>query len=443
MCDFVVFAKLSLSFFSCGDLYFAMDAHCSSMSVDVLGREERIQRALDAASRNDGQLVVQLLCADIDVDDLLFHAVDVGAHESFECFQTLGANFNACNGFGATVLAYACLRREMLCAEMIVRFGGCVDEIGMDFETPLSTLASAPDLYLSEMSFLIQNGASLNRASPASFTPLFSSLLAGKIEEANLLVLNGAFDDDYFECQSVLSSAIQQGMPVPLLSRLFAGGCALDSGVFMGETALFYAVRHQDYRYGESVVAALIEHGCDVNVRSHGSFTPLLQAVQCGRGRIARQLLESGASVDTTGVTYTSPFLAAIATNDVDLAMTFIHARCDILGRRHTYRLPDFEASLSCLFDTQYNPGGADVLSSVFVSSGECTTMPRNVGCPSRVLVEWDQSFRDRSLQNLARLAIRDVLYSTSSENFITRVLRLPITEVMKAYLCYATRWPM
>jgi Ankyrin repeats (3 copies) len=81
-------------------------------------------------------------------------------------------------------------------------------------------------------------------------------------------------------------------------------------------------------------VKALIAAGADLNARDAQARTPLLQAVEAGRGVVVTLLLKAGADVDASDNNGLTPLIAATRLANEDLARSLLDAGADT-GMRH------------------------------------------------------------------------------------------------------------
>lgn len=278
---------------------------CTRMCSAQEDREEKKSLILSMLCENDRKGVRDMLKNnDMDIDEILFFAIEKGNEECLERLQELGTDFNVCTPSGETALSYACLNHQLQCAETLVRLGADVNAIGMDFETPLSRLASDPEeSFLEEITFLVGHGASTTkRTGSQELSPLFHSLWERKTKVAEFLIEKGASigEDGVFQSTSSLGMAIQQSVKPSLIKLLLAHAnndfINMTQHTDTGETLLTQTVEHHDPLYAEMVTdEILLRGGIDVNARNNFGYTALMLAVDESRGNIVEKLLCAGA----------------------------------------------------------------------------------------------------------------------------------------------------
>ncbi len=215
----------------------------------------------------------------------LKQAIRAGDHATVRTLIENGADVNAPEADGATVLHWAVRWDDPESVDLLLRAGADADAANAYGVTPLPLACinrSAP-----LVSRLLAAGADPDAATSMGETALMTCARTGKVDTVSTLLEHGASNVN-----------AREG------SR--------------GQTALMWAVAQGH----PEVVRTLIEHGADVHARTRsrsllvsvggrgderarelplGGFTPLLFAARHGRVESARLLLDAGANVNETG----------------------------------------------------------------------------------------------------------------------------------------------
>lgn len=262
----------------------------------------------EAGGRTIGLLAVVLLASASlpaeSADLQLKEAIRNGDHIAVRALIEDGADVNAPEADGATLLHWAVRWDDSESADLLLRAGADPDAANAYGVTPLSLACinrSAP-----LVTRLLDAGADPNAATAMGESALMTCARTGNAKAVTALLEHGAGNVNAREA-----------------SR--------------GQTALMWAVAqgHPD------VVRVLIDHGADVHARTQarsllvsvggrgderarelplGGFTPLLFAARHGRIESARLLLDAGANVNETGPDGASALVTASFSGHGELA---------------------------------------------------------------------------------------------------------------------------
>ncbi|CAF4401919.1 unnamed protein product [Rotaria socialis] len=214
--------------------------------------------------------------------------------------------------------------------------GPDADKLNITGQTALfmATLKDRVDV----VKFLIQKGAHVNVQNRFGVSPLLLCAEAGNFEFVQALVQAGAdvnitpqgelAEDNYLAGQTPLYGAAKKGH-VKICEYLIQNGADVNAVIMTGASSLYTATEEGHLE----VVALLIDHGANVNLSPKGQVarnlhienqTPLLVACVINHERIIRHLIKSGATVNLTCESGSSPFLAICQHNNVGLARLLI-----------------------------------------------------------------------------------------------------------------------
>lgn len=162
--------------------------------------------------------------------------------------------------------------------------------------TALHGAASSGDVELIEL--LLKKGARINVASEIRQVPLESALIGRKTDAAALLIEKGA-DISGERGASALALAARYGH-TEIVSKLIERGVSVqqrEPHTTSGWTPLHWAARNRH----TDIVKLLIAKGSHVNALSNNNETPILAAAWWGNTDIVGLLLRSGAYVNARG----------------------------------------------------------------------------------------------------------------------------------------------
>jgi ankyrin repeat protein len=322
-------------------LVLLLAAGCKKESDDVM---TPLHRAAMSGDVNKVQLLLRQ-GADIDAKDVsgktpLFivasevhwpTSISVGAPapEMIQVLLDNGANINASDKWGYSVLHAALSRDRTDVAEFLLAHGAYVQTQSQGGETPLHVAARSGWPRIVQL--LVDRGAEVNAAARNGDTPLLRAIITDSVSAYGRYPL----DPNHWE---VVRFLIAKGTDVNAMNRAgeTALGCAaktgdlklaqllMDSGARPNLTAMpdgtpaILAMNHNHVDVAEFLVSrgaevtlhlaahigdiekaqALIQSGSDVNARGQAGETPLHMAVCGGHRDVAELLINSGADVN-------------------------------------------------------------------------------------------------------------------------------------------------
>ena len=275
-------------------------------------RLERIPALLEAAAAGDVAQVETLLAAGVYVNahgpgrglgpTPLHHAAEKGYAHMAHLLVEAGANVNARvpEDFYNTPLHLAAHGGHAAVVKLLIEAGAGLDKQAEDASTPLLLATGNERREPEPIRLLLLAGADPNIPNRYGRTPLFRVVQNGEAELGRLLLQAGAdvnAADRYGA--TPLRFAAERGS-VDIAEALLSAGAAVNPvpsslpTLYDGNTPLLAAVGG---RNPTAMVALLIQHGVDVNLKDEHGVAPLHRAIHSGHGDLARLLIEAGADV--------------------------------------------------------------------------------------------------------------------------------------------------
>ena len=225
-----------------------------------------------------------------DLIDLVKQTGRTSAREAVTRLLSNGADVNAAEPDGTTVLHWAIQRDDGDVVQALIAAGAAVDAANRYGVTPLALAATNGSAPIVEA--LLAAGAEPDTPNPGGDTPVMLAARTGRVEVLRLLLDAGAFvgSRDGWKGQTALMWAAAEGHGDAVATLVDAG--AWVDGRSWGEvTPLLFAVRegHTDS------VQALLAAGADVNAPTSNQTTPLGMAVINAHYELAKILLDAGA----------------------------------------------------------------------------------------------------------------------------------------------------
>jgi ankyrin repeat protein len=206
-------------------------------------------------------LLMTLGAAVLGQSRTLLHAVKAGDTPAARALLARGADVNAADADGATVLHWAVDAGDPELTAALLAAGARVRVANRHGIAPLHLAAAGGNAAIVRQ--LLDAEADVNVATPGGETPLMMAARSGDTATIRALVAKGALVD------------AREG--------------------WRGQTALMWAAAENN----ADAIRLLLEGGADIRAKSSaGSFTPLLFAVRGGHLEATRALLDGGADVN-------------------------------------------------------------------------------------------------------------------------------------------------
>ena len=293
---------------------------------------------IDKGENWDGNKVAVVHCSDGDIqinkgnkelDEKLLKAVSEGNLEEVKKLIIAGANVNATDECGSSILFHSIWRNDKEIAELLINNGADIND-SRSGKPPLTFAARNKEIF----DLLVKHGADLElvKNDEGFFIALVET---NNLQAVELLVDHGANIESYYSnretalmvacennAQSVADYLIKKGADVnasdgckrtPLMlaaeknakeiaEQLINRGANINASNIQGETAVSLAAGHN----ANDVLSLLINHGCDINYADSMGISLLMKAARSNSMKTAKILLENGVdinAVDASGTT--------------------------------------------------------------------------------------------------------------------------------------------
>ena len=259
---------------------------------------ELLQAAVLAAEQKDKDTLQSLLRNSVDIDDVVFHAIDRGSDRSLECLQEVGASFNVENCAGQTVLTYAALLGMHECMHVLARLGADVNMISMYGGTPLTFVCSDIDDFTTEAQILIEEGADVERPDEDGCRPVIAACENKKFDILRLLVNAGAdinCADQHGVTPLMHCVENQDTQCVKLLTQNYVDTDIQDG---RGQTALMWAIDRRKCDTIAPIVSLLLEADTGVDGADNYAWTALMYAAKRNHSECIEQLISHHADIN-------------------------------------------------------------------------------------------------------------------------------------------------
>jgi ankyrin repeat protein len=242
-----------------------------------------------------------------ELDKALLTAIRDGDHVNAQAILDQGADVNARNEMGDTVLMQAALNADKEMMQLLLRRGANVRTRGVYDVTPLLRALHDPN----KVQLLLHHGARIDDRAM-----VLAAMIPGSRKTLELLSLRGGNVNANVGRYTVLMAAAYSG-DLDAATWLVEHGADVNARSEAGCTALNGAAVSGN----AAIVKLLLDRGADPNVRyqepdSIGDFqTPLMNAAWHGHVECLKLLLQRGADVNIQGGPFgRSPLLCAATT---------------------------------------------------------------------------------------------------------------------------------
>ncbi len=166
-------------------------------------------------------------------------------------------------------------------------WGADVNVAGPDGNYPIHVAAQRGNRAIVQM--LLKDSAQINALNSKEMTPLYTAIMHGRIQTAELLIKKGAT----FSPDKLLHDVASHGVEYKdIISLLLKNGAKLESQDKDGNTPLHVAVTNNH----RVLVRQLLTRGADVRTTNDAGNTPLDLAKQTGNPTIIKLLKQYGAN---------------------------------------------------------------------------------------------------------------------------------------------------
>jgi len=220
------------------------------------------------------------------LDQHLYEAVSASDRDQIKILLDSGANINAQNADGMSMLCHALINKEIEKAKLLVEYGADVELAGSDGITPL--MIAVMEQLLEGVRLLLNAGANPGTRFGSDKDDYLSAIdLArqnGFAEICELLEANNSLDKQIIEAASRSDR--------DRVHILLDEGANVNAQNSTGQSLLNYALNISDVE----MTKLLIERGADVELAADDGMTPLMIAVFRQFAEGVRLLLTAGAN---------------------------------------------------------------------------------------------------------------------------------------------------
>ncbi len=212
---------------------------------------------------------------DEDGKTVLMYACDYGLIDIARMLLEYGANVNAKDKYGGTALMEGCYDNEIDIVRLLLEYGANVnakDKYGV------TALMHARFLEIDTVRLLLEYGANVNAKDKNNGETALMKICQGpsKIDLARMLLEYGA-DVNAKDKDGVTALMNECDYDkIDIVRMLLENGADIDAKDKDGDTALMMAIY---YSFDIDAVQILLENGANVNARNYNGLTPLMFAV--------------------------------------------------------------------------------------------------------------------------------------------------------------------
>jgi len=275
------------------------------------------------AAFSSSKEVFDLILARGNYDDTVYLAARRGELEKVKAFIEDGANVNAKDAFGCTLLHWAVLADSPEVAEFLI-----AKEADLNVKDNTGSTALAVANGLTMVKLLVSKGADIDaRVQLRGYTRLHISCFAGERDVVQFLIGEGA---DIYAIDNAGREPLHRaaaGGHVDIAGLLIAKGADLNLRARNGATPLWEAAI-----YGRAdMVKFLLAKEADISAPNRRGQTPLAAAKQRGHTEVVSILRQHGAKVTLHG---------AVAVGDIEEVKRLITEGADVNVKNEANQTP-------------------------------------------------------------------------------------------------------
>ena len=272
-------------------------------------------------------------------EELLMSAIQEGNYVAVNRLLNTEANINYKRKDGMTPLTVAVAKRDVSMVRNLLRHGCDVNivpvlETNQYGDSALHLASIKGDSSIARI--LIEHGADVNVTSFGGRTPLMKSCFHGNHEVAEALISNGADvnQTDYQGMSGFLYSCSEGHAEI--VQYLINNNANINCQNWKGETGLVLATKGNHY----DVIKLLLSNNCDVNLATKpvlpiaddipSGSTALHIASRDGYVKVARDLVQSGANINSQDGSLMSPLHYASSEGHHQVAKLLLECNCKI-----------------------------------------------------------------------------------------------------------------
>lgn len=248
----------------------------------------------------------------------------------------LGAEINNTSGadYGYTPLAFACYRKNITIAKLLIDAGADVNKLGSNGETPLKMACDAYDAPPIDdiVELLLKHGADPDLFNKDSDGPLHYAAMYKQLGAVKLLVKYKANVNasGSYKRTPLIYAAADASSP-EMVKFLIRNKANLKAKNESGENALFELITRENSNV--QVAKILIDSGLDIHSKSNSYGTALHWAAFCGRTEIVKLLIQKGAKVNEKDKNGDTPIIKAMSQHKKSTVKALFELGADPLSK--------------------------------------------------------------------------------------------------------------
>ncbi len=268
-----------------------------------MNRYQKTELFIKAIMKNDLNEIKRLVIEEkVDVNETktiinggtpLMIAARINGKEVTELLIEHGADVNAFDNDGWSVLMFAIENKATKTAELLIQQGANVNATTKSGMTPLMIAARKDEKDIAEL--LIKNGSNVNAIDKDGWSPLMHTASKNSLKTSELLLKYGAdvnaFDNDGWSALMISASEDTKDIAEMLIRH----GAHINVTDNEGRTALMFAAENNSIRTLELIIHKV---GADVNAVDKDNWTALMIAASSNSKEAAAILLKYGADIN-------------------------------------------------------------------------------------------------------------------------------------------------